>query len=78
MSVDACRRGVLVIKRLWDETALRVQLNESELKTMVGDTSFVEELVRVKRLRKGAIFPGYTLQSLQQLSFCPVVGGRVW
>ena len=75
MSVDACRRGVLVIKRLWDETALRVQLDESQLKAVIGDTSFVEELVRVKKLRKGAIFPGYTLQSLQQLSFVRTSAG---
>ena len=68
-------RAVLMIKRLWDETAIRVQLSELDLLRVVGE-KVGEEAVRLRQQRqqrqqkkgKGCLFPGYTLQMMQQLA----------
>ena len=65
-------QGVAVLKRLWDETALRIAMPETNLRAVVGSEVASHALERQAKLRrsgtKGAAFPGFTLQYMQQLA----------
>ena len=58
------RSGVVTVKRLWDETALRVQMTEASLSMLLGE-EFTHHVVAAKNTRNRA--PGLVVQSFQQM-----------
>ena len=67
-TVDA-RTGVVILKRLWDETALRLQCSEEVLKFIVGDELGEQVLERESQGGRGSTYPGFVVQSMQQAGF---------
>ena len=64
------RTSVVVLKRLWDETSMRVQLDYPSLELLAGQT-FAGDAVDVHRRGrkgKGSVYPGYVVQSFQQMA----------
>ena len=64
------RTSVVILKRLWDETSMRVQLDEQALDLMVGK-QFAADVIACKRRGrkgKGSLYPGYVVQSFQQMA----------
>ena len=70
-TVDA-RAGVVILKRLWAETALRLQCSEEVLKLIVGDE--LGEQVLERKSRGGGVEDQRTQASLCSLcnrqAFC--------
>ena len=67
MATPNVHTGVVTIKRIWDETALRVQVSKSTLQTLIGDevADRAQAVVDNRRARKRLVYPGYTVQSMQ-------------
>jgi hypothetical protein len=62
--------AVCVVKRLWDETSMRIQLTEADLHKVVGSQADqVAEVKHRSRGGRGSVFPGFTIQSFQQMCF---------
>ena len=59
-------RQVVIIKRLWDEIALRVQMSPAALSSLLGHT-FADNAMATKGLRNRA--PGIVVQSFQQMAY---------
>ena len=71
MAAPNAHTGVLTIKRIWDETALRLHVTESSLRTLVGDqvADRAQAVVDNRRARKRLVYSGFTVQTMQQLGF---------
>ena len=69
---DGDRLSIAVITRLWDETALRLQMTSQDLERLAGPRFAGDvESVRAASLRKRPMsMPGLTVQSMQQMAFC--------
>ena len=67
----AGRTQTIVVKRLWDETGLRVQLSLNELKGVLGEeiAGAAAEVKKRARGGRGSVYPGYVVQSIQQKAF---------
>ena len=67
----AGRTSTIVIKRLWDETSLRVQLSLTDLKRVLGEdvANVADDVKRRSRGGRGSIYPGYVVQSMQQKAY---------
>ena len=57
----------VIIKRLWDETAMRLQLGADKLKRMFPP-AFAQSLVETRDRSKKS-YPGFLVQSMQQSGF---------
>ena len=64
------RTSVVVLKRLWDETSMRLNIDAAALELLTGQTLArgVQEVKRRGRGGKGSVYPGYTVQSFQQMA----------
>ena len=63
--------SVVVIKRLWDETGIRLQMRPAELQRLLGEkmaTALTEAKER-GRSGRGSFYPGYVVQCMQQMCF---------
>ena len=62
--------SVCVVKRLWDETSLRVQLSDEALCKVLGREVGEACIVAKQRGRggRGSVYPGFTVQSFQQMA----------
>ena len=63
--------SVIILKRLWDETAIRVQLPYPDLRRMLGE-QVAAHAKDVKSRGRGAsrgCFPGFVVQSMQSMAF---------
>ena len=71
MATPNAHTSVVTIKRIWDETALRVQVSKSALHRLVGDeiADRAQAVVDNRRARQRFVYPGYTVQSMQQMGF---------
>ena len=71
MATDNTQGGA-VLKRLLDETALRVAMSEADLRAVIGSEVASHAIERQAKLRrkgqKGAAFLGFTVQCMQQLA----------
>ena len=67
----ADRTSTIVIKRLWDETSLRVQLSLTDLKRVLGEdvADVADDVKRRSRGGRGSVYPGYVVQSMQQKAY---------
>ena len=60
--------SAVIVKRLWDETAMRLQLSYPDLLKVLGhDIAGIVHAIKVKG--RGAHYPGYVVQSMQQMAF---------
>ena len=62
------RTSVVVLKRLWDETASRLQLPVESLHQLLGD-EVAQTVINSKRKGRGNRYPGFVVQSMQQMGF---------
>ena len=62
-------RTCWVVKRLWDETAIRVMLSEVMLLALMSGSIGEGVLAAKRRSKAKCVFPGYTMQSMQQTGF---------
>jgi hypothetical protein len=65
------KSSVIVLKRLWDETAMRLQVSVDRLREVLGD-GMAEHAIALKKSGRGAngcMYPGFTVQTLQQSGF---------
>ena len=66
------RTSVVILKRLWDETPMRVQLDQRGLDLLVGK-QFAADVIACKRhgrKGKGSVYPGYVVQSFSKWHTC--------
>ena len=58
----------IIIKRLWDETSMRLQMSFADLAKLLGQ-DIAEAAREIKVKGRGVHYPGYVVQSMQQMAF---------
>ena len=68
-SIDSS--SVVVLKRLWDETSMRVQMPAEKLEALLGGDVAGRVIQRkcAGRGGRGSIFPGFTVTSMQSMAY---------
>ena len=66
--------STLIIKRIWDETAQRLQIPPESLTKLFPD-AFAEQVIQVAR-ESASKYPGYVVQSMQQAAHVRWANGR--